>query len=109
MPEKQDFTIALKRSPDYKIYPFQTVYGGPLPDLSAILLNVCIDHSAFPSYVTHPIKEDGSVDMNTITDLTQIANIEREVLCGLMVPLPLAKALVSWLQAHINRIEGGTS
>ncbi|MGD0591229.1 MAG: hypothetical protein ABSA44_10590 [Bacteroidota bacterium] len=106
MPDQRDISIVFKRSPDYKIYPFQTVYGGPVTDMSSILLNVCVDHSAFPNYVTHPVNESGMIEMGTIKDQTQIGNIEREILCGLMIPLPLAKVLVAWLNNHIARMEG---
>jgi hypothetical protein len=102
------FTIVLKKSPDYRIYPVQNVYGGPVLDASGILMNVCVDHPALPNYVTHPVLEDGStVDMATIEDQAQVGNAEREILCGLFISVQEAKKIVSWLTTHIERIERG--
>jgi hypothetical protein len=108
MPEKT-FTIVLKRSPDYRIYPSTTVYGGPVMDRTGILMNVCVDHGAFPNYIAHPIAEDGvTVDLSTVQDQAQIGNIEREVLCGIYFTVEQAKRVVGWLNAHIAKIEGRT-
>lgn len=108
MAEKQ-FTILLKRSSDYKIMPGQTVYGGPLPDLSGILMNICVDHSAFPNYIAHEIQADGRVDTNNIVDQVQIANLERELLCGIVFTVDQARSVVKWLERHIKQIEDGTN
>lgn len=105
----KNFTISLKKAPDYKIVPGQTIYGGPLPDFSGILMNVCVDHAAFPNYITHPVGDDGKVDTLTITDQVQIANLEREMLCGVVLTLDQARRLLAWLGQQIQNIEGRTN
>ncbi len=98
------FTIILKRSPDYKIYPGNVVYGGPTPDLEEIVMNFCVDHSAYPNYIQHPITE-GRVDTSTISDLAVMGNVERELLCGVSMSVKQAKQLVDWLSQIIQNIE----
>lgn len=104
--DEKTFTILLKKAPDYKIIPGQTIYGGPLPDMSGVLMNVCVDHAAFPNYVTHPVDESGKVDTQTVVDQVQIANLEREMLCGIVLTLEQSKRLVNWLSMQIQNIEG---
>lgn len=102
------YTIVLKRSPDYKIYVGQTVYGGPVSDGSGILMNICVDHFAFPNYIVHPLSEDGkSVDVKTVQDQAQIGNAEREILCGVYLTLGQAKRTATWLTNLIETIERG--
>ncbi len=102
----KNFTILMKRAPDYKIIPCGTVYGGPLPDASGIMMNICVDHTAFPNYVTHEVDSEGRVNAQNIIDQVQIANMEREMLCGIVLTLDQAKRMANWLNSHIDKIEG---
>ena len=104
MPEDK-FTIVLKRSPEYKIYPGNVVYGAPTPDGQGILMNICVDHAAFPSYIQHSVVE-GKVDTSKIDDQAVMGNLERELLCGISMSLNQAKVLVEWLTQTIEKIEG---
>lgn len=103
MPDDK-FTIVLKRSPEYKIYPGNVVYGGATPDGAGILMNICVDHAAFPSYIQHSIVE-GKVDISRIDDQAVMGNLERELLCGISMSTAQAKQLAGWLTALINKIE----
>jgi hypothetical protein len=102
--EQKSFTILFKRAPDYKIYPGQIIYGGPVPDGSGILMNFCVDHSAFPNYVQYPITEDGKVDTNTIEQQVQMGNVERELLSGVYLTVDQAQRLADWLYDNIRKI-----
>lgn len=105
----ENFTIVLKRAPDYRIFLAQTIYGGPVPDASGILMNVCVDHAAFPSYIVHPLSEDGkTVNMAQVQDQAQVGNVEREVLCGVYFTLDQARRTANWLTGIIQNIERGT-
>lgn len=103
---EKNFTILLKKATDYRIYPCPQVFGGPLPDMSGVMMNVCVDHSAFPNYISHEVDEKGNVDTAKIVDQVQIANLEREMLCGIVLSLDEAKRVVTWLMSHIQTIEG---
>ena len=102
-PEKK-FTIIGKRAPDYKIYPAGIIYGGPTPDSQSILMNVCVDHSAFPNYTQHQIV-DGRVDMSVVQDQAMVGDVEREILCGILLSTDQAKKLVGWLAQNLEKIE----
>lgn len=99
------FTIVLKRSPEYKIYPGNVIYGGPTPNGEAILMNVCVDHAAFPNYVQHAISPEGKIDMAKIDDQAVVGNVERELLCGISMTIVQAKRTVEWLSQMIDLIE----
>ena len=98
------FTIVIKRSPDYKIYPCNVIYGAPTPDGQGILMNVCIDHAPFPNYIQHSIVE-GNIDMSNIADQAIMGNLEREVLCGLSMSVTQAKTMLGWLKQTLDKIE----
>ena len=100
----EKFTIVLKKSPDYRIYPGNVVYGGPTPDLEGVLISFCVDHAPFPNYLQHPILE-GRVDISKIVDQAIAGNLERELLCGISMSLHQAKALQTWLNTMIETIE----
>lgn len=100
------FTIIFKKAPDYRIYPGDVAYGGPLPNGEGILMHICSDHAATPNYVQHAVDESGNVDASVIADQAVAGDIERELLCGISMSLQQAKRVVSWLTQHINTIEG---
>ncbi len=107
MADPNKFTVVFKRSPDYRIFPCQVVFGGPVPDKSGVLFNVCVDHPAFPNYIAHPINPDGiTVDTRTISDMATIGSVEREMLCGVFVSPQQAKALADWLIQQANLLGG---
>ena len=104
----QKFTIVMRRAPDYKVYPGDVFYGGPTPDADGILINVCVDHSAFPNYMTYDIQE-GKVDQSQPpADQASVGNVEREMLCGISIGIKQAKQLAIWLTKTINNIESQT-
>src|SRR2546426_306690 len=105
MPEDK-FTIVYKRAPDYRIYPGDVIYGGPTPDGEGIMMNVCVDHTAFPSYIQHPI-ENGKVRADVIVDQAMVGNLERELLCGVSLSLQQAKRTIEWLKQMVSKIEKG--
>lgn len=110
MPEEkpeQKFTIVFKRSPDYKIYSGPTLYGGPTPDGQGVLINFCVDHLAFPSYVEHRIRPDGTVDISEITNIAQVGNVEREIQAGLYLSVSDAIKTIAWLQKMLDQMKGG--
>ncbi|MBI3365897.1 MAG: hypothetical protein HY033_13445 [Ignavibacteriae bacterium] len=100
------FTVIIKRSPDYKLYPANGVYGGPTPDGLGIMMNICMDHAAFPNYIQHPISSEGKVDTTTIQDQAVMGDLERELLCGICMSLEQAKRMRFWLDDIIKKIEG---
>lgn len=104
MPDK--LTVVFKRSPDYRIYPGGLFFGGPTPDLENIIMNVCVDHAAFPNYTQHNIV-DGKVDMGQVADQAIVGEIEREVLCGISISVVQAQRLVTWLNDNIEKINRG--
>jgi hypothetical protein len=101
----EKFTIVLKKSPDYKIYPGNVVYGGPTPDLQGIVMNFCVDHAPLPSYIQHAVI-NGKVNSSTVIDQAVAGNLEREVLCGITMSLNQAEALQVWLTKLIEKIKG---
>ena len=103
MPDDK-FTIIFRRAPDYKIYPGSVIYGGPSPDLESIVMNVCIDHSAFPNYVQHRVV-DGRADLSKVDDQVVMGNVERELLCGIVLTVDQATRMCAWLTQHIENIE----
>lgn len=109
MPEEkeQKFTVVFRRASDYKIYPAQIIYGGPVPDGSGILMSLCVDHTAFPSYVQHPVDKEGRVDPLTITDQVTTGHVEREMLAGIYLTVEQAERLAVWLTNHIKQMKGG--
>jgi hypothetical protein len=107
MQNNDKFTIVTKRAPDYKIYPGGVVLGGPAPDMESILMNFCLDHTAFPTYTTHSIV-DGKVDVSKVDDIASVGNLEREILCGISLTVPQAKRLKDWLEHHIALIDEGS-
>lgn len=102
----RDFTIVFRRAPDYKLYPAPIIYGGLLPDGKGILMNVCIDHFAFPSYTTHETDSDGRVNVTQSKDEVAQGEVERELLSGIYLTIDQAELLKVWLEQHINRSKG---
>ena len=105
MADESKFTVIMKRSPDYKIYPGSGVFGSPTPDGKGILMNFCVDHAAFPNYIQYAIVE-GKIDSSKIVDQARMGEVEREILCGISMSVEQARGLVSWLKRTIATIEG---
>lgn len=105
MPESK-FTIVFRKSPDYKIYTAPVIYGGPTPDGRGVLLNFCVDHSAFPSYVEHPVEESGRVDIDRIDNIVQVGNVEREIQAAVYLSVDEAERTVVWLNAMVKKLRG---
>jgi hypothetical protein len=103
---EEKFTIVFKRSPDYRIFAAPVIYGGPTPDGKGILINFCVDHSAFPSYVEHLI-EGGKVNIQEINSIAQVGNVEREIQAGVFLSLEEAERTMLWLQELLRKIRGG--
>lgn len=104
MAEPQQFTVMLKRSPDYRIYPCQEIYGGPVPDGSGILMNICVDHYSFPNYISHPV-DNGKVNLSVISDSASVGEVERELLCGVYLTVDEAKKAIGWLGKIVEALE----
>ncbi len=102
MAEKK-FTIVFKRSPDYRVYAAPVIYGGPTPDGRGILINLCVDHAAFPSYVEHRIDEKGHVNLQEIDSIAQVGNVEREIQAGIFLSIDEAQRTVRWLQDLLTK------
>ena len=105
---EQKFTIVFKRSPEYKIFASPVVYGGPTPDGKGILINFCVDHAAFPSYVEHLV-EDGKVNIQQINSIAQVGNVERELQAGVYMSLDEAEITMRWLKEMLEKIRGGSN
>ena len=109
MPEEKPapkFTVVFKRSPDYRIYSGPTLYGGPTPDGKGILINFCVDHGAFPSYLEYPVNSDGTVDTSTITNMAQVGNVEREMQAGLYLGRHDLERTIAWLTDMLDKLKG---
>jgi hypothetical protein len=105
--EEKKFTIVFKKSPDFKIYPAQVIYGGPTPDLSGVVMNFGVDHHPIPSYVQHPI-EGTQVLLGKIDQIAQVGNVERELLGALYITTSQAKSTAQWLLEQVEKIEGSS-
>ena len=103
---EKKFTIVFKRAPDYKIFAAPVIYGGPTPDGKGVLLNFCVDHGAFPSYVEHLIDANGRVNIQEINSVAQVGNVEREIQAGLYLSIEDAERTVMWLRDLIEKIKG---
>jgi hypothetical protein len=103
---EKSFTIVYKKAPDYKIYPCQVVFGAPVPDNSGVLISFGVDHVPIPNYVQHPIKDGAIIDVETIEQVAQVGNIERELLCGVYMSRNQAKKLAAFLNKMISSTEG---
>jgi hypothetical protein len=104
---EQKYTIVFKKSPDYRIYPAQVIFGGPVPDGSGILVNFGVDHHPMPSYVQFPIdKDSGLIRMQNPDEVAQVGNAERELLGALYITVEQAKRTVIWLNEQIIKAEG---
>jgi hypothetical protein len=100
------FTIVFKRAPDYRIFAAPVIYGGPTPDGKGVLLNFCVDHAAFPSYVEHLMDDKGRANIQEIHSVAQVGNVEREIQAGLYLSLEDAERTVSWLRDLIEKTKG---
>ena len=106
MEEKSKFIIVFKKSPDFKIFPAQVIFGGPVPDGSGILMNFGVDHLPIPNYTQHSI--DGKVvDVNKVEQVAQVGNIEREIIGALYITTEQAKRTAKWLNEKVEEIERG--
>jgi len=99
--------MVFRRSPTYQIFTGPTLYGGPTPDGKGALINFCVDHHAFPSYVEHPVRPDGTVALNEVTNIAQVGNVEREVQAGLYLSTDEIERTVIWLTDILNKLKGG--
>jgi hypothetical protein len=100
----EKFTVVFRRAPDYRIYPSNIVYGGPTPDSKNILLNVCVDHQAFPSYTQHKV-EAGRVNMGEPGEQVTAGQVEREMVAGVLMSLDQARSLHGMLGRVIQSME----
>ena len=102
-PKDQKLTIVFRRSPDYRIFHGNLWQGGPTPGGDGILLNLCIDHLALPSYVVHEIT-DGRVDISNPTESVSAGQVEREVLCGILLSKNEAQQLQGFLAQFLDKL-----
>lgn len=103
---EKTFTIVYKRAPDYRVYAAPVIYGGPSPDGRGVLINVCVDHAAFPSYVEHAVNEAGLVDISKVNNMVQVGNVEREVQAGIYLSLDEAERTLMWLDEMVKKMKG---
>lgn len=108
MAEEKDpkYTIVFKKSPDYRIYSGPILFGGPTPDAKGVLINFCVDHIAFPSYLEHPINPDGTVNSQVVSNIAQVGNTEREIQAGLYLDKADVERTIVWLQNMLNSMKG---
>jgi hypothetical protein len=99
-------TFSFKKAPDYRIYPATGAWGGPTIDQRHLLMNISIDHPTLPSYTAHSVDEGGKIDLQHITDSASASDLERELLCGILLDKGTAKVLGQWLIDNAEKLMG---
>lgn len=109
MPEEtqvKKITMSFRKSADYKLYPAGNAYIAPTIDGTKLLVNFTIDHPSLPSYQTYPINEKGIIDMNTVIDSTSAGELEKEILCGILLTTQDAKSIGQFLVNWADKLMG---
>jgi len=89
MPETKP-TITTSKSPDYRSITVTGVYGGSRTGY--------IEAAIYTDLIT-------SVSLDEKPDQSPPPTINREVQCTLIIPIPVAKQIVTWLHDHIGNYE----
>jgi hypothetical protein len=108
-PSKAVFTISYKKAHDYKIFPCSGVWGGPSPDATKLIVNLMVEHRSIPSYETFDIGEGGNIDLTRIKDSVSAGNMERELVCGILLTSEDARSIGAWLINHANEMDARRS
>jgi hypothetical protein len=109
MPEssqQKKITMSFKKSPEYKMYPAGGAWVAPTIDGNKLVVNFIIDHPSLPSYQTFPISEEGVIDLKNVIDSTSAGELEREILCGILLTPEDAISIGRFLTENGERILG---
>ena len=109
-PEKRKITVSFRKSPDYRIYSATDLWGGPTADRAAVFFHLAIDHFPTPSYQSFVANEQGLVNPNEVKETIAAGDLEKELLCGIMLTPEVALKIGNWLVGHgqeLIKLRGG--
>lgn len=100
-PQKErKVTVSFRKSADYRIYSATDLFGGPTADGAAVFFNLSIDHFPTPSYQSFVADAQGRVTQNDLKETITAGDIEKELLCGIMLMPEVAIKIGNWLVAR---------
>ncbi len=105
-PEGRKVTVNFRKSPDYRIFSATDIWGGPTADGSAVFFHMTIDHFPTPSYQTFAANEQGQVNLGDVKETITAGDIEKELLCGVMLTPDVAIKVGNWLITRGTELKG---
>lgn len=86
---------------DFRVVRVDGAHGGPTPR-GAIFMAVFSERVPIPELITQVVKDDGNLGEEVTEDRKSRKGIVREVEVGLMMDLPAAESIHTWLGDKIQ-------
>ena len=102
--EQRKVTVSFRKSDDYRLYPVTDVYGGTTVDGDAVFFHLTVDHFPTPSYQTFIPDSEGRINLGDVKETISAGDIEKELLCGIMLTPEAAVKIGNWLLQRGNDI-----
>lgn len=99
-------TVSFRKSADYRIFSATDVWGGPTADRSAVFFHLAIDHFPTPSYQSFEADEQGRVNPRDVKETITSGDLEKELLCGIMLTPNVAVKIGNWLMLRGRELGG---
>ena len=101
--DKPKVTFKYKISPNFAMYAITGVHGG-LNAQSNIIMNLFSERFAIPKEETYELLQDGSLGKNPVKT-EKIDSVIRDVLFGLSMNPPTARAIAKWLSGQADEFD----
>jgi hypothetical protein len=98
-------TVNFRKSQDYRIFAATDIYGGPTADGAAVFFHMTIDHFPTPSYQTFAVNSDGRVNLADVKETVSAGDVEKELLCGVLLTPDVAIKVGNWLIQRGNQLK----
>lgn len=95
----KEASIVYETAKDHRYIAVNGVYGGPSPGGSTVVAHLLVGHMSIPSSVTHPMDENGVVDMSQEHRIAR-GDVTRSVQATLVLTPEHAKTIGAWLVAN---------
>ncbi|MBU4444647.1 hypothetical protein KJ656_06140 [bacterium] len=102
--EKKTIDIHYTKSPTYRTYHLDGVFGGLTP--KGIFIDIFTEQISPPSKIVHEIKEDGNIG-DEIVRTNEKVGLLREFQCGIVIDINKAVSIKNWLENKINEFQIG--
>lgn len=102
--KKPQITFKYQKSPNYKNYHIDGVFGGFLPN-TKIWFDIFFEKGNSPEQIVCNINNDGSITEVERTPTEKQNEIVRELQAGFSMDLQMAKTLRDWLDEKITKLE----